>query len=54
MTTIPGRRPERLTGSNNNPFTDPPSGLLKEMALTSTPLFVDSTACCRFSGALTS
>ena len=50
---MPGRGPERLTGSNNNAVTDPPSGLLKEMALTSTPLSVDSTAFCRFSGALT-
>src|SRR5688572_4448942 len=53
MSTMPGRRPGRLTGSNNKPATDPPSGLLKEMALTSTPLLVDSTACCRFRGALT-
>src|SRR5688572_4625232 len=54
MSTMPGRRLERVAGSNNNPVTDPPSGLLKEMALTSTPLVVYSTACCRFSGALTS
>ena len=54
MSTMPGRRPERATGSNSNPVTDPPSGLLKEMVLTSTPLFVDSTVFCRFSGALTS
>ena len=53
MSTIPGRRPERLTGSNNNPVTDPPSGRLKEMALISTPLFVDSLAFCRFGVALT-
>src|SRR5688572_4647611 len=54
MSTMPGRRLERVAGSNNNPVTTPPSGLLKEMALTSTPLVVDSTAFCRFSGALTS
>ena len=26
MSTMPGRRLERVTGSNNNPVTDPPSG----------------------------
>ena len=31
MSTMPGRRLERVTGSNNNPVTDPPSGLPKEM-----------------------
>jgi hypothetical protein len=51
MSTMPGRRPERPTGSNSSPVTGPPSGLPKETALTSTPLFVDSTAFCRFSGA---
>ena len=54
MTTMPGRRPERVTGSHIIPVTKPPSGLLKEMLLTSTPLLVDSTVFCRFSGALTS
>ena len=54
MSTMPGRRLERVTGSNSNPVTDPPSGLLNEMALTSTPFFVDSTVFWRFSGALTS
>ncbi len=54
MSTMPGRRLERVTGSNNNPVTDPPSRLSKVMALTSTPLFVDSTVFCRFRGALTS
>ena len=34
MSTIPGRRLERVTGSNNNPVTDPPPGLPKEIALT--------------------
>jgi hypothetical protein len=38
MSTMPGRRLDRVTGSNNNPVADPPSGLLKEMALTSTRL----------------
>ncbi len=51
MSTMPGRRLERVTGSNNSPVADPPPGLLKEMALTSTPFFVDSTVFCRFSGA---
>ena len=54
ISTMPGRRLERVTGSNSNPVTDPPSGLSKEMALISTPLLVDSTVFCRFSGALTS
>ena len=31
MTTMPGRRPERVTGSHIIPVTRPPSGLLKEM-----------------------
>ena len=54
MSTMPGRGLERVTGSNNIPVTDPPSGLLKEMLLTSTPSIVVSTAFCRFSGASTS
>ena len=51
--TMPGRRLERVTGSNINPVTRPPSGLSYEILLTSTPLLVDSTVFCRFSGALT-
>jgi hypothetical protein len=54
MATMPGRRFERVTGSHVIPVTKPPAGLLKEMLLTSTPSFVDSTVFCRFSGALTS
>ena len=50
---MPGRRLERVTGSNNNPVAEPPAGLSKEIALTSTPLLVDSTVFCRSSGAST-
>jgi hypothetical protein len=35
MSTMPGRRLERVTGSHIIPVTGPPSWLLKEMLLTS-------------------
>lgn len=42
MTTMPGRGPERMTGSHIDPVTNPPSGLLKEIWLTSAPFIPDS------------
>ena len=41
MTTMPGRGPERMTGSHISPVTNPPSGLLKEIWPTSTPFIPD-------------
>src|SRR5829696_4771810 len=52
--TMPGRRPERPTGSAMIPVTDPPAGLLYEMLLSAKKVVVVCAVFCRFSGALTS